>query len=212
MEYFAAFDICRLTEPVAAGRVAAALAGAVDARAPGFLLSRVHLTLDGATLVHHTRWSDERDYRRWRSDGDAAGRPEDPHRDPAVGAVVTVTGAAAGGIRGPAVGQRPGMVAVAIRHFAGPEPAAAVLRLLHRSGRWKSDHPGFIAADVCLSADGRTFVNYPAWTGRRAYEAWMADPRIGAGQAEVARFESAPPQYLVCTVEHDVVGEHRWER
>ncbi|WP_157756609.1 antibiotic biosynthesis monooxygenase [Plantactinospora sp. KBS50] len=167
----------------------------------------MHLTLDGSTLVHHTRWTNERDYHLWRPDDAAVGGPDDPCRHPAVRTNVTVTGAAAGGIQGPAVGQPPRVVAVAIRHFAGPAAAATVLGLLHRSGEWKRDHPGFIAADVCLSADGRTFVNYPAWAGRGAYEAWMADPRISVGQAEIARLESAPPQYYVCTVEHDVVGD-----
>ncbi|MFG1885547.1 antibiotic biosynthesis monooxygenase [Micromonospora sp. NPDC049102] len=211
MGHFAAFGIFRLAEPADAGEFVAALAAVVDARArttPGFLLSRVHLTLDGSTLVHHTRWTSEQNYRLWCPDDAALGEPGPPYRHAAVRTAVTVTGIAAGGIRGPAVGQPPRVAAVAIRHFAGPEPAAAVLGLLHRSGQWKRDHPGFIAADVCLSADGRTFVNYPVWTGRGAYEAWMADPRISAGQAEVARLELAPPQYFVCTVEHDVVGHH----
>jgi heme-degrading monooxygenase HmoA len=211
MGHFAAFNICHLAEPAAAGEIVAALAAAVDARvrtAPGFLLSRVHLTLDGSTLVHHTRWAGEREYRVWCPDDAAIGDPDHPYRHPAVRTAVTVTGTAAGGIRGPAVGQPPRVVAVAIRHFAGHESAETVLGLLHRSGEWKRDHPGFIAADVCLSPDGRTFVNYPAWTERGAYEAWMADPRISAGQAEIARLELAPPQYYVCTVEHDVVGHH----
>jgi heme-degrading monooxygenase HmoA len=199
MSYFAVFDIHQPDSAAEVPGIVAALAADVDTRmrhAPGLLLSRLHASLDGAVAVHHTRWATEPDYRHGRGAGHPGGE-----------AAVTLTGTVAGVIRGPSAGRPPGVVAIAIRHFSGPDPAAVVLGLLHRSAGWKQRHPGFIGAEVTLSADSRTFVNYPAWADRGAYDAWMADPRIATGQAEIARLESAPPRYLVCTVEHDVAGE-----
>lgn len=216
--HFAAFDVLRVegggTADALADSITSEVAAWVSA-APGFLLSRVHVGLDGSTVVHHTRWTDEERYRTSFLDAQEAGVLCDVGRRSGVLASSVRTGVPAGGIEGPAAGRPPGVVAVATRHFTGPGPARAVVDLLHRTGEWKRDFPGFISATAYLSSDGTMFVNYPMWVDRSAYDAWMADPRIAEGQAEIARLESAPPEYLVCTVAahtaaRDVPEGSRW--
>ncbi|MEV5432625.1 antibiotic biosynthesis monooxygenase [Streptomyces sp. NPDC052701] len=206
--HVAIFDILRVdgaaTADALAGRIARE--AAAWAGAPGFLLSRVHIALDGRAVVHHTRWSGEARHSASRPGPAGAGAPRAPERMPGVLSATSFRGAPAGGITGPAAGRAPGIVAVATRHFAGPRQARAVLDLLHRTGEWKRDFDGFISATPYLDHDGRTFVNYPMWTDRSAYDAWMADPRIAEGQGEIARLETAPPEYLVCTVASEAVA------
>ncbi|MFF3907756.1 putative quinol monooxygenase [Streptomyces sp. NPDC001848] len=200
--YAAAFEVLRVDGAATADALAGLVAREVAAwvgEAPGFLLSRVHVALDGRAVVHHTRWRDEAGYRTYLGHP-RAGALRDLDRRPGVVSAAVFAGTPAGGIAGPAAGRAPGVVAVATRHLAGPQQAGEVLGLLHRTGAWKRDFPGFISATPYLSPDRRTFVNYPMWTDRAAYDAWMADPRIAEGQSEVARFETAPPEYLVCTV------------
>jgi quinol monooxygenase YgiN len=115
-------------------------------------------------------------------------------------------GAQAPGLTGPQWGRPPGIVAVATRHLAGPQAAATLLDLLARSGEWKRDFPGFIAATPYLSADRRTFINYAQWVDESAYQAWMADPRIGEGQREIAGLEVAAPEYLLCRLSAELAG------
>jgi quinol monooxygenase YgiN len=182
--------------------------GAWVSTAPGFLLSSTHVGFDGSTVVHHTRWSDDAGYRGSFLDAPDAGVLRGLGRRPGVLASSTFTGATAGGIDGPEAGRPPGVVAVATRHLTGPGPARAVVDLLHRTGEWKRDFPGFVSAAAYLSLDSRTFVNYPMWVDRSAYDAWMADPRIAEGQAEIARLEAAPPEYLVGTVAAHCAAPH----
>jgi quinol monooxygenase YgiN len=201
--YTAAFEVLRVDGPHTADALAGLIAREVDAwvgETSGFLLSRVHVALDGRAVVHHTRWRDEAAYRTRYLGHPRAGALRGLDRRPGVVSATVFAGAPAGGIAGPAAGRAPGVVAVATRRFAGPEQAREVVDLLHRTGAWKRDMPGFISATPYLAPDGRTFVNYPMWTDRSAYDAWMADARIAEGQREIARFETAPPEYLVCAV------------
>ncbi|MGW0331542.1 putative quinol monooxygenase [Streptomyces sp. NPDC003011] len=201
--HMAAFDVLRVDGPATADALAGLIAREVDAwvsRAPGFVLSRVHIALDGRAVVHHTRWSDEARYRTSYPGHPDAGALRGLQRRPGVVSATMFRGTPARGITGPAAGRAPGIVAVATRHFAGPRQAGAVVDLLHRTGEWKREFHGFISATPYLDPEGRTFVNYPMWTDRSAYDAWMADPRIAEGQSEIARLETAPPEYLVCTV------------
>ncbi|POX63172.1 hypothetical protein C3492_13635 [Streptomyces sp. Ru62] len=199
----AAFEVLRVDAAATADTLMSVIAREVTAHiveAPGFLLSRLHVALDGRAVVHHTRWRSEADYRASGLGDVRAGALRGLHRRPGVVSATVFLGAPAGGISGPAAGRAPGVVAVATRHFAGPRQAGEVVALLHRTGTWKRDFPGFIRATPYLSPDRRTFVNYPMWTDRAAYDAWMADPRIAEGQSEISRYETAPPEYLVCTV------------
>lgn len=216
--HFAAFEVLRVDGAGTADALVASITrevGAWVSAAPGFLLSRVHVGLDGRAVVHHTRWTDEVCYRTSFLDAPDAGVLRGLGERPGVLASSVRRGSSAGGITGPAAGRPPGVVAVATRHFSGPGPARAVVDLLHRTGQWKRDFPGFVSATAYLGSDGRLFVNYPMWVDRSAYDAWMADPRIAEGQAEIARLEAAPPEYLVCTVAahtaaQDIPEVSRW--
>jgi hypothetical protein len=59
---------------------------------------------------------------------------------------------------------------------------------------------GFVGATAYLSADGRTFLNYPRWVDEAAYRAYMADPRITEGQEDIAVLETAPPEFVECRI------------
>ncbi|CAG7657833.1 putative quinol monooxygenase [Actinacidiphila bryophytorum] len=174
--------------------------------APGFVSSRVHLGVADDVVVHRGEWTDPESYRTSFQDSPAAGRLHGAAGWPGVTGATVFRGAPAAGISGPAAGRRPGTVVVATRHLSGPAATAALLGLLHGSGEWKRDSPGFVSATPYVDADGRTFVNYPVWVDRAAYDAWMADPRIPAGQQEIARLEVAPPEYLLCTVVSDIAA------
>lgn len=118
-------------------------------------------------------------------------------------------GQEATGIVGPESGSRPAVAAVAVRHLRDAKSAHAVLGLLHRTGDdWKQDFPGFIAATPFLGVDDMSLVNYPRWASQSAYDDWMAEPRMRAGQQEVSAHESAPPEYHVLNVHTSLSAEY----
>ncbi|MFL6119155.1 antibiotic biosynthesis monooxygenase [Actinophytocola sp.] len=162
--------------------------------APGFVSARIHVSTDGGTVVQRTEWQDR------ESTVDAW--PDVPGPTASV-----FEGTPAPGLEGPAAGREPGVVVVATRYLAGPESAAAVLELLAGSGRWKRDFPGFISATPYLSADGRTFVNYPTWVDESSFRAWTEDPNINGAREEVTRHELRPPDILVCHVVETIARE-----
>lgn len=199
--HFAAFEVLHVDDVSTAEALVPAIASEIDAwtsAKPGLLQSGVYVSLDRSAVVHHTRWTEESRYRSLFPHAEDAGVLDELSQWQGVSRSVCC-GDAVGGIEGPASGRRPGIVAVATRHFTGVESARAVVELLHRTGEWKRTFPGFISATAYLSADGTTFVNNPMWLDRSAYDAWMADPRIAEGQAEIACLEVTPPEYLVCT-------------
>ncbi|PSJ25305.1 hypothetical protein B7P34_28830 [Streptosporangium nondiastaticum] len=167
---------------------------------PGFVSARTHLSVDGTTVVNRGQWESETLYREFFQENPAAAVLRSLADHPGVLEATVFAGTEAPGLQGPEAGAEPGMVAVATRHLAGGDSAAALMELLADSGEWKRSFPGFISATPHFSKDGTAFVNYPMWVSEVAYRSWMADPRIGEGQAEIARLEVAPPQYLVCTV------------
>jgi hypothetical protein len=152
--------------------------------AAGFSAARVLVSLDGTEVVVRSDWASE-----------AA------HRE--AGAEVGTThfgGTQIAHIEGPEKAAPPGLVIVATRYVSGHEAANALGELLVRSGRWKSDFPGFISATAYASTDGKTYVNYPQWVDETAERAYLADSRIQVGQDEIARFEVAPPEFVRCGV------------
>ncbi|MTD54522.1 putative quinol monooxygenase [Amycolatopsis pithecellobii] len=200
---FATFEILRVDGAAAATALADRIAGETTTwirHLPGFAAGHVHISLDGTTVVHHLLWETEEAYRMWYFGSAASQVLAELTKGPQVLAATARSGLAAPGLSGPAAGEPPGIVAVATRHLGGRDSAVAVLELLARSGDWKRAFPGFISATPYVSQDGRTFVNYPMWTDEAAYRAWMADPRISEGQQEIARLETAAPEYLVCSV------------
>jgi quinol monooxygenase YgiN len=171
----------------------------------GFVSSRVHVSLDGTTVVSRGRWASEADYRSYARAGSGGELCGFSNR-PGVLAVTLFRGIPAPGIEGPAAAEKPGIVAVATRHIGGPESAHAVVDLLRRTGEWKRYFLGFISATPYISQDGRTYVNYPQWVSEAAYHAYMADPRIVDGQAEIARYEVAPPEFVLCRPVENIVA------
>lgn len=204
---FVTFGVLRVDGPGTAAELVGILTEEVTRwvrHTEGFVSARVHVSLDGGTVVNRGQWTSEEDYhssfRSRPADGvlpTIAGRP-------GVLAATVFTGTPAPGIEGPQAAEEPGVVAVATRHLSGHESAVEVTGLLARSGEWKRHHPGFISATPYLSQDGTTFINYPMWVNEFAYCSWMRDPRITEGQEEIARLEVAPPEYLLCTVAAEV--------
>lgn len=206
---FVTFGVLRTEGARASADAAAAITAEVEGwvrHTPGFVSSRVHLGVAEDVVVHRGEWADQASYRTSFQDSPAAGRLHGASAWPGVTGAAVFRGTPAPGIAGPAAGRRPGTVVVATRHLSGPAAMTALLGLLHSSGGWKRDLPGFISATPYVDAEGRTFVNYPAWVDRTAYDAWMADPRIPAGQQEISRLEVAPPEYLLCTVVSDIAA------
>jgi quinol monooxygenase YgiN len=206
---FATFGVLRTDGSRTAARVAEAIAAEVGdwvRHTPGFVSSRVHIGVAEDVVVHRGEWTDQDAYRTCFQDSPAGGRLHGAAGWPGVTGATVFRGAPVPGIAGPAAGRRPGTVVVATRHLSGPEAMAALLVLLRESGVWKHDLPGFVSATPYVDAEGRTFVNYPAWVDEAAYDAWMADPRIPAGQQEISRLEVAPPEYLLCTVVSDILA------
>ncbi|MFD9393544.1 antibiotic biosynthesis monooxygenase family protein [Streptomyces sp. NPDC060000] len=168
-------------------------------RLDGFVSSRTHLGLDGDVVVHTVAWRDEasaRDHYPARLGEALLNR---------LGPTVTlrtdlVGGTPSPGVLGPAAGSPPGLVCVATRYVADRAAAEAMADLLRRSGGWKKDFPGFVSATPYISPDGRTYVNYPQWADRDAFEAYMADRRNAAGQQDISDLEVAPPDLLLCTL------------
>ncbi|SHH50813.1 antibiotic biosynthesis monooxygenase [Streptomyces sp. 3214.6] len=201
-EGFRTFLILRTDGPQASNKavegVEAEVADRIH-RLDGFLSSRTHLGLDRDVVVHSVAWRDEASAR----DGYPAGLSETLLAR--LGRTVMlrtdlVGGTPSPGVRGPAAGRPPGLVCVAVRYVADHAAAQAMADLLRRSGDWKQDFPGFISATPYISADGRTYINYPQWADRGAFEAYMADRRNAAGQQDIGDLEVAPPDLLLCTL------------
>lgn len=166
----------------------------------GFRSSRIHVSADGRTVITRTLWQGAADHRAAQPPDGAAGGPPSPAGHPAVRTATVFLGRPSPGITGPALGQPPGVVAVATRHLRDPACFPLLMDLLVNGGDWKRHHRGFISATPNLGTDGTTFVNYPMWSDEESYQAWMADPRLSHGQQEIARLEAAPPEYVLCTV------------
>lgn len=206
---FATFGVLRTDGPRTAAAVAEAIAAEVRdwvRHTPGFVSSRVHLGVAEDVVVHRGEWADQESYRTSFQDSPAGARLHRAAGWPGVTGATVFRGAPVPGIAGPAAGRQPGTVVVATRHLSGPQAMAQLLVLLRESGVWKHGLPGFVSATPYVDAEGRTFVNYPEWVDEAAYDAWMADPRIHAGQQEISRLEVAPPEYLLCTVVSDIVA------
>jgi len=175
-------------------------------RAPGFLAAHLHLADDGTTLVDQGEWASEADYRKSFRDNPDCARLRGIGDWPGVEVGTAFAGRAAPGIEGPAAGADPAVVVVAIRHLT--EGAAdRVLDLLRESAGWKRSFPGFISATPFVNRDGTLFVNHPKWDNETAYAAWVRDPRITEGQGAIAHWETAPPEYLRCTVVSGITAE-----
>ncbi|MFF4412768.1 antibiotic biosynthesis monooxygenase family protein [Streptosporangium sp. NPDC001559] len=206
-ENFVTFDVFRTDGVATAGILAETITRELSSlvgEAPGFVSARVHTDLGGTTVVVRGEWADARAHRGFVL-GHPAGRTlRELANRPGVLSVTAFGGVPEAGLRGPAAGRVPGIVAVATRYLADRESAEALLRLLADSGEWKRHFPGFISATPYLAPDAKTFVNYPMWVDEAAYRAWMDDPRITTGQEEITRLEVAPAEYLVCRVVADI--------
>lgn len=156
------------------------------AHTDGPVSARIHLSLDGSTVVNGQWWADADHYR--------AGHRTDPAGS------TTVSGTQVAEIAGGSAGEHPGFAVLATRHLGGPDDARLLRDLFCRSGEWKSRMAGFVGATAYLSADGRTFLNYPRWVDEAAYRAYMADPRITEGQEDIAVLETAPPEFVECRI------------
>ncbi|ANN15837.1 hypothetical protein SD37_09370 [Amycolatopsis orientalis] len=174
---------------------------ACDVFARGFISAQICVSLDSTTVVRRSHWADESSYRAFLATARSRGSLSDC---PGVHSLSVFEGAPKVGIEGPALGDTPGIVVVATRHLSGHESARAVLGLLTKSGEWKRRFPGFISATPYVSEDGKTFVNCPMWVDERAFDAWMADPRIAEARHEVVVQEAAPPDVVVCVLDEQI--------
>ncbi|GLU48676.1 antibiotic biosynthesis monooxygenase [Nocardiopsis ansamitocini] len=199
---FVSFGILETNSPEAAADLVDALTSEVRqwARAtPGFLSARIHVSVDRTAVVHRSEWATDSDYQDSFVDTARGKTLRELARLPGIVSATSVHAFPLDGLEGPEAGKEPGIVAVAVRHFANRDAVDGVMELLMSSGEWKRNFPGFISASPCVSADGTTFVNYPMWVDESAQHSWMKDPRISEGQEEIARLEAAPPEYFICT-------------
>ncbi|WP_051858587.1 antibiotic biosynthesis monooxygenase family protein [Streptomyces cellulosae] len=204
---FVTFDTLTAEQPETADALVDAIVAEAAGRlrhSPGFLSSRVHVSPDRRTVVHRALWRGAADHHAAFPDGGDAGVSTALTNRPGVRTATAFRGSPAPGINGPQFGRQPGWVAVATRHLRDRDSFDALTGLLASSGEWKRHHRGFISATPHISRDGLTFVNYAMWEDADSYRAWMADPRISEGQEEIARLESAPPEYVLCTVAADI--------
>jgi hypothetical protein len=188
------FELIRVTEPAQAEPVAERLA-ALLRRRPGPLLSDIHVSIDSTMVVHCGR----------RPAGFPAAGPgpgDDLGRElsggPGVRSVQSLAGDLAVSIDGADPGARPGVAVLAIRHTGTLAAAGELARLLRGTGSWKREIAGFIGAAAYITPGGRELINYARWTGDDAYAAYMADPRIAAGQSAIASNEQAAPEMIRC--------------
>ncbi|MFD4575722.1 putative quinol monooxygenase [Streptomyces sp. NPDC058417] len=207
-EGFRTFLTLRTEGPKASAEAVAVVEAEVDAwirDLDGFLSSRVHLALDGTAVVHSVAWRDELSARNTYPAGLAAAVVD---RLGSAAALRTdlVGGTPSAGVLGPDADRPPGLLCVAVRYVSGHEGAAAMADLLRGSGTWKRHFPGFVSATPYISPDGRTYVNYPQWLDREAFEAYMADERNAAGQPDIGALEVAPPDIVLCTLVSETVA------
>ncbi|MFE5563925.1 antibiotic biosynthesis monooxygenase [Amycolatopsis japonica] len=205
---FATIETLRIADPGEVRTFADLLAHEVHAcaaSARGFVSAQIYVSLDNMAVVRRSHWADQSAYRAFHATGRSRGSLSD---FPGVHSFTVFEGAPQVGLEGPAFGETPGIVVVATRHLSGHESARAVLGLLAKSGEWKRRFPGFISATPYVSDDGKTFVNCPMWVDERAFDTWMADPRIAEARHEVVEQEEAPPDVVVCVLdEHIGTGE-----
>ena len=176
--------------------------------AAGFRSARLHLGVDGRTVVLRHGWRTAADHTAFR-DGHFAQRLRGVAGRAGVRAPRCYGGELVARLQGPDAGDVPGVAVLAVRHVGGRRNALALTELLERSGDWKRGFPGFISADAAISPDHTTFVNYPQWTDVDAFDAYMADPRNAAGQPDIARLEVAEPDIVRCAVVAEVVRTER---
>ncbi|UOX84599.1 hypothetical protein MUY14_22515 [Amycolatopsis sp. FBCC-B4732] len=176
--------------------------------AAGFRSARLHLGVDGRTVVLRHGWRGAADHTAFR-DGPFAQRLRGVAGRAGVRAPRCYGGELVARIEGPDAGAAPGVVVLAVRHVGGRRSALALTELLERSGDWKREFPGFISADAAIGPDHTTFVNYPQWTDVAAFDAYMADPRNAAGQPGIARLEAAEPVIVRCSVVAEVIAVER---
>lgn len=189
------FEAVRVADPADAESIAAKLAPLFDQQVD-YLSSHTYVSIDGTTVVHCGEWTTD--------------SPHPPPANPCDGLLRTLAnesglsvvrnfmGRLAVSIDGPAAQEPPGVAVLATRHVKDADAAYALGELLVRSGEWKRYLSGFIGAAAYVSADGREFLNYPRWVDAAAYEAYMADPRIAAGQGAIASNEDAKPEFIRC--------------
>lgn len=205
---FGTFEVVRLRRPGTAAELAGVLAeriGEEIRRADGFVSMRVHVSLDDDAVICHGRWTGEAEYRSWQHAGRVGSLRGLADRFDVL-SLEAFGGFPAAGIAGPATAESPGIVAVATRHVGGHAAAETLGGLLQSSGGWKRHVAGFIGASAFISADGTTYVNYPEWVDRSAFDAYMADPRIAEGQAEIAPLETAEPEFVLCSSFAEIVA------
>ncbi|MET9535581.1 methyltransferase domain-containing protein [Streptomyces sp. NPDC006649] len=200
---YVTFEELRVDRPGTADELTSVLAAEVHAwvrHLDGFVSARIHLSLDGTSVVNRVEWSSERAF----LDSFTRGPADSPLRSlsdrPGVLSLTSFGGTPAPGVEGPAATEPPGIMSVAKRRVAGHESARALAGLLQESGDWKRRHPGFISAQPCISLDGTTYVNYPQWVSEDAFRSYMADPRNAAGQEAIAALETGPPEFVMCTL------------
>ena len=203
-ERWGTFDIFRTEGAAAAEAAAEAITRKlrlVFGSLPGLLAARVHMDLGGTVVVCRGQWASP-------ASGIAGNPAALPLREiaemPGVLTTTALSGVPAAGLQGPDAGRPPGIAMVATRHLADQESADAALKLLNATADWKRRFPGFISAIPYVSTDGTIFVNYPTWVDEPAYRAWMADPKIAEGQAEVAQLDVSSPEFLTCRVTADI--------
>lgn len=194
-EMFGLFSLYQY-EPDHAVVVAAELASRLiegEPSAPGLVRTRVHLSLDRATVVVHELWEG-------REQRQAAGLPApvEPPSGPVPDRVTVLQGVAVPGIEGPAANRLPGLTCVVRRQVADSAGVRAAAGVLARTGGWKREHPGFVGAAPFLADDGRSLLNYVQWLDEAAYHSYMSDPRVRLGQEEVTRLEVAPASLTMC--------------
>ncbi|MEC3975521.1 hypothetical protein [Amycolatopsis sp. H20-H5] len=169
----------------------------------GFRSARLHVGFDTTTVLLRLEWSSSQAHDSFRESEfaqrlrllDGRAGVTDPR---------CCGGELLAPLCGPDAGRSPEVVVLAVRHVGNRRNALALLETLENTRVWKHDFSGFISAQVAISADGATFINYPQWTSKNVFEAFVADPRNAAGQPDIARLEAAEPEILPCYFRSEV--------
>ncbi|MFF6782504.1 hypothetical protein [Streptomyces sp. NPDC012510] len=204
---FATFGVLRTDSPDTATALVGLITREVNTwvrHSDGFVSSHTHIALDGTSVMHRGRWTDEETYGSsftHRPEGHVLRTLADR---PGVRSATVFRSVPAAGPHGPAAGQQPGLVGFAVRRLSGARAQQHVHGLLTASGEWKRDCAGFISATPYIGTDGTTFINCPMWADRDAYDSYMRHPQLTEGLEEVARLEVAPPEFLLCTVATEI--------
>lgn len=181
------FSHWRVGTPLRQRQTAEAVADAWRRRpwpARDLLDYHVYAGHDGATLMHHSRWTSEQAYESFAK----------THRQERVDEIDT----AVPGIERLGLGRYrhyrsavrdgdrrlPGCVVIVDVEFEGPDPdrqrawVDAVLEALESE---PPPHPGGIGGHFHLSTDGTRVLNYAEWESARAHQEAMAAPGAGIG-------------------------------